>query len=187
MQWWCMPNKIKHSKNFKDLTGTIFGYWKVLYLDNPKSKATYWICKCKCGTVRSVNSSNLISGKSTSCGCYNKIQNSKDKKIHGMSDTRFYKIWIGMKKRCLNPKSRIFSYYGGRGIKVCDKWIKSFNIFMEDMYNSYLKHVERYGEKETSLERKNVNGNYCKSNCKWATLSEQMKNRRNYFYLKLDS
>lgn len=94
---------------------------------------------------------------------------------HGMTGTRFYSIWVGMKSRCNNES---WTNYGGRGITYCKEWEEFIN-FKNDMYESYLQHVDKYGEKQTSLERKNVNGNYTPSNCKWATRKEQNDNKRN--------
>ena len=98
-------------------------------------------------------------------------------KQHNLSYTRFYTIWRGMKKRCLNKKAKEYKRYGGRGINICDGWLK-FIGFKEDMYKSYLEHVKRYGEKNTSIERINNYLGYYKNNCKWATQYEQTRNTR---------
>jgi hypothetical protein len=97
---------------------------------------------------------------------------------HGMSNTRFYKIWSGILKRCLNENSQAFKNYGGRGITVCKEWKEDFLNFKEDMYPSYLEHVQKHGERNTSIERIDVNGNYEKSNCAWATRTTQNNNNR---------
>lgn len=100
------------------------------------------------------------------------------KKIHGFSRTRFYYIWAGMKKRCTLKTRPDFPRYGGRGISYCSEWEKFIN-FKNDMHESYLMHVDEFGEKNTTLDRINSNGNYCKSNCKWSTYSEQAKKHKN--------
>jgi hypothetical protein len=89
-----------------------------------------------------------------------------------------YHIWSSMKSRCNNEKSTAYKNYGGRGIKVCDKWLR-FKNFKKDMYESYLIHCEEFGKKNTSIDRINNNGNYELNNCKWATKKEQGNNKRN--------
>ena len=93
---------------------------------------------------------------------------------HGMRHTRFWRIWRDSKKRCNNPNYKDYKIYGGRGIK--NKW-EYFLIFRDDMYESYLAHVEEFGEKNTTIDRyPDKNGDYCKENTRWATQLEQARN-----------
>lgn len=158
----------------KDLTGMQFGNWIVLYLDREsKNKNTKWICKCNCkkGKIKSVFAYALLNGDSMSCGCKNNPLKTK----HGMYYTRTYKSWTQIIQRCKNPNNTGYEYYGGRGITVCDEWLESFENFYEDMGEC----PEGY-----SIERIDVNGNYCKDNCKWITMNEQQRNKRNNVFLE---
>lgn len=96
---------------------------------------------------------------------------------HGMSGTRFYRIWTAMNTRCSNKNDKFYSIYGGRGIKVSERW-RDFMGFKDDMLKSYLEHAKLHGEERTSLDRINPDGNYEPSNCRWATPLEQVRNRK---------
>jgi hypothetical protein len=127
------------------------------------------ICNCDCGNKNYFRLSDLKSGKTSSCGCY-RIENSiKFNTKHGLKYHSLYPTWLNMKQRCYNSNHNRYKDYGGRGIKVCDMWLNSFENFLNDM-----------GERPegTSLDRINNNGNYEPNNCKWATKSEQRINQR---------
>jgi hypothetical protein len=142
--------------------------WTVLGPD-PKKKY-HSLCRCSCGTERSVRTSSIESGRSKSCECGRK-QTLSDKKTHGLSNTPEYRAWLDMKSRCLNPKHRSYEKWGGRGITVCPRWIASFENFYAD--------VGKRPSSQHSLERDDNNGHYEPSNAGWDTKTMQNRNRGN--------
>ena len=98
-------------------------------------------------------------------------------KTHQQSRTRFYKIWKGIRTRCLNPHFRYFKDYGGRGIGICQRWSR-FEEFRRDLASSYYRHCRRHGESDTTIERINNDAGYQLGNVRWATRAEQSVNRR---------
>lgn len=131
-----------------------------------------WLCVCDCGARLVVVGFSLRHGKSKSCGCLKRDTTRKRNLSHGdavrKETSREYRIWGGMKTRCSNPSTQSYPFYGGRGIKVCDRW-KQFANFLADMGRA---------PDGSSLDRLNVNADYEPSNCRWATAEEQARNRR---------
>lgn len=173
-----------------DLTGQKYGRLTVLNRAKSVNKHTFWKCVCECGNNVVVDSYNLRNGHTQSCGCYRQevLEKARSPFIttHGMSRTRFYRIWRSMKKRCHDEKHPYYKDYGGRGISVCEEWRFSFENFYCDMYQSYLEHVEKYGEKDTTIDRVDNNGNYVYNNCKWSTQLEQHRNTRMSVYISIN-
>lgn len=159
-----------------DLTGKRFDRLLVVKkLHRVVDSCFYYLCRCDCDSEVEIRGDCLYSGSTRSCGCLNRESST----THGMYRTRFYTIWQQMKDRCGNSNRDDYNTYGGRDITVCDRWKNSFENFRDDMYYSYLDHIEKFGEKNTSIDRIDVNGNYEPSNCRWATLKEQNRNKRN--------
>lgn len=171
--------KRREEKPFKNLMGRKFGRLKVigLVIGRTKKGGRIWLCQCDCGNSKKISSNSLIGGGTTSCRCYHRDLMT----THGMSGSRFHSIWNGIVSRTTKKNEKAWPAYGGRGIK--NLW-PDFSSFKEEMLESYNEHVAEFGEKNTSIERNDVNGNYCKENCRWATPKEQGRNtRKNKWYL----
>lgn len=156
-----------------------FGRWTIVGRAPPLRRSSgggicHVRCRCECGTERPVSLANLKSGKSTSCGCYRRKSTAVHKTKHG--DARKgavaveFNTWQAMIARCSRPTCTNFSNYGGRGIKVCQRWRKSYSAFLSDM--------GRRPSPKYSLDRRNNNRNYTPSNCRWATRKVQRANQR---------
>jgi len=163
---------------FIDRTGAKVGKLTVIKLGKRSNRGDIrWWCRCECGNNCLVWASSLTSGHTLSCGCYKRLRTSQTHRTHQMSNTRFYKTWADVVSRCQYKGNKYYKNYGGRGIQVCNSW-KLFQVFRKDMYKSYLAHSKIHGERNTTIDRINVNGNYSLSNCKWATRQEQVRNKR---------
>lgn len=151
---------------FEDFLGQRFGRLTVI----AKITRDKWLFRCDCGKEKVINCYNVRRGKSQSCGCLHRERNSAAHWRHGLSKHPLMSVWQDMKDRCQKPNDKRYLHYGGRGIKVCERWL-AFENFYADMQPTY--------QRGLSLDRIDVNGNYEPSNCKWATQTEQIANRRN--------
>lgn len=164
---------------FIDLSGRRFGKLiAIRAVGQNKAKQYMWECRCDCGNTSVAIGSNLIRGNTKACGCVRLVDLANRTRIHGKVKTRIFKIWAGMRKRCLNHKCKSYHNYGGRGIKIDPKW-DSFEEFYNDMIGTY--------SDKLSLDRINPNGDYCLSNCRWVTMQVQNNNRRNNRIIHYDS
>lgn len=166
----------------KDLTGQRFGRLVVMeraesYIQPSGQKKTQWRCKCDCGNEIITVGYNLTRGLTTSCGCVRTERLIKMNKTHGKSNHILFSKWEHMKDRCCNPNDKRYKNYGGRGIKICDEWLNSFESF-------YKWSIENGYEDGLTIDRINVNGNYEPNNCRWTTWNIQCNNRTNNVYIE---
>lgn len=161
--------KHKNQRGLIDETGKRYGKLLVVGRDTNRKPVGHWKCICDCGETTSVYGTSLRNGGTTSCSC---VRNATHV-THGRSNSSVYNIFKGMTQRCLNENNPRYKRYGGRGIKICDRWHpatpNAFDNFLEDM-----------GERPTSkhsIDRINNDGNYEPENCQWATLEEQGSNK----------
>jgi hypothetical protein len=166
---------LQHAGKIKELTGMIFGKLTVVARDKSVSVgsgvAATWRCRCECGNEITKAGHSLRNSKGfVSCGC----RSVSPRRTHGMTRSPIYCRWSNMLRRCNSPSNSSYADYGGRGIAVCDRWL-DFANFYEDMGDPPYP--------QATIERKDNEGSYCPSNCRWASRSEQSVNKRSTRYL----
>lgn len=161
----------------KTCSGDRFGMLVVMGFHH-SDNGRYYECQCDCGKTTVAYGGHLRYGTTTSCGCYAEEVNKTKMITHGASKTPEFYAWQSMISRCHNPKVKCFPRYGGRGISVCAEWIESFVQFITDMGVR--------PSPQHSLERKDNNGNYEPTNCRWATMVEQGVNKSSNRFLEFN-
>lgn len=162
-----------------ELLGQRFGQLTVVALHPHRSASSraLWVCLCDCGNQRITDTSSLKRGSAKSCGCLT-LRNLRERSItHGKTNTRAYHAWFSMRQRCYYRRNKEYHNYGERGIEVCSEWREEFEAFYMDMGDP---------PDGMTLDRIDVEGNYNKETCRWATVKEQARNRRNNRLLTLD-
>lgn len=137
----------------------------------------YYLCSCKCGNKKIVRYDHILSGGVQSCGCIKKEGRNKKHGLYSFNE-RLAKSWQTMLYRCENKKNTHYKDYGGRGIKVCDEWHNAENFMNWAIKNGYKDNL--------TIDRIDVNGNYCPENCRWVTQKEQTRNTRTNHFILFD-
>ena len=141
-----------------------------------KNDRWHWKCKCECGGESVAYPNQVIRGKTKTCGCGKSVTFHNMHLKHGEAGTRLNKIWKDMRKRCNNKNCKSYKYYGAKGVKVCEEWNDYINFKEWAINNGY--------EDGLSIERIDVDKDYCPENCTWITMKEQTENQTHTIFVE---
>lgn len=164
---------------YSDLSGETFGNWTVIKRDESSigQKNSRWVCRCKCGTVKTLARQALVDGRSYSCGCSKKNEVHPNT-THGMARSRLHQIWCSIKCRCRHGYGKSNTYLK-RHIGICDEWENSFiNFYNWSVANGYADSL--------TIDRIDNDGDYSPDNCRWITIEEQQSNKSNTVFIEVD-
>jgi len=169
-----------------DITGKQYGYLTAIKKVDSRidgtQKRSFWLFKCKCGKEKEICKFPVMAGKVVSCGCHQDEIRGQSNKKHNMSESRLYACWLDMKHRCYLKTRSKYKNYGGRGISVCDEWTDK-----ENGSSNFINWALNNGYKDNlTLDRIDVNGNYCPENCRWVTWFEQARNKTTTRYITIN-
>lgn len=172
---------MRETKTHKDISGIRFGRLTAVSKERDDPKGDYWLCQCDCGNTKVIRCDALMTGRTKSCGCLTREVQRKRKTVHGLYNSRLYRIFYAIHQRCDNKNDSKYQYYGGRGISVCDEWSgkNGFISFYEwSMQNGYKENL--------TIDRIDNSKGYAPCNCRWATRSEQSENMRRTIRIYVD-
>ena len=160
--------------------GNTYGRLTVLSFDHKRKGHVYYKCACECGGVVVTEAGNLRAGKTQSCGCLRRELSTQQHTTHGHADNeRLYDIWIGIRQRCSNGGYKLFKWYGGKGVKLCDEW-NDYSAFRAWAYANGYKDPNPGQTKgdAMSIDRIDPSDNYRPGNCRWVSLRENVSHMR---------